>query len=567
MELTETGVTGRVKGNYKDAYEINLNFQNDPVSAQCDCPLEEEWCKHAVSVALTSIQNHLFERFWSQPYTEIEPCLALSDTHHYEGHYRFAIDWDLKPRNLSLKLWDRHQEEQVLKLEPILKAALAMQQAGTLELSTSAKRELKIIQFLYKQSEADPQTGWFHVPQKDLEPLMDLLSEVEELCYAKNDGRIYFETEPLNPLLSVNASMVGNVLIALHWIKKSSPEDVFPLEEIHLFGREIKWGFYNNRIYPLTTTLRNLPNTLTRSTFYDIRDADGGKFVFEELPQIRKHVEVEQSQMIDKATLEQEPPKRVLILRRLDATTLRAELVFAYDEARIPYSKGNEAPYVTVTDAEADTIYWLKRDRKGEEKAFQTLLKLHLQPVQTNHFSAEGDDAIDFYNLDRAQLERDGWVFETEDDFSDLALAPYPLRMVGKLDFASESVDQFTLAIACGVGKQTIDLDTVQGFFVQGKKYIMIEGQGYVEIPLTAILQFNKTINSFDKETLDQDLYLIKTYQAGLITDLIEQGVDLEMSERFRRFWDLVASFRGAGAGGYSVGSACGLAALPKARV
>ncbi len=543
VELTDSGAFGKVKGNFKDAYDIQLIFGDTKVSAVCDCPLEEEWCKHAVAVGLTAIQKHLYETFWDIPAPEEETCPPLSETKDYEGSYRFFLGLDVRPKCISLKIEDRRKEEAIHKLEPLLKAVLALQQAGSLDLNPTEKRELKVIQFLYKQAEAEPQAGWFHVQLKNQEALLGMLADLEELCNAKTNALIRFETEPLHLVLSVNASLVGNVLVAFHWHKKTPPEDIYPLEEIHLFGRDIPWGFYNNRFYPISTTLRNLPNYLTRSTFFDIRDADGGKFVFEELPKIRKLVEVEQAQIIDKATLEQEPPKKILTLRRLDETTIRAELEFSYDETRVPYSKGHEAPYVTITNKEEDSIYWLKRDKKAEEQAHKTLLKMHLQPLQTNHFSTEGDDAIDFYNLDKPQLEENGWTFESEDDLSNFKTASHPLKIKAEIDFTSDSVDQFTLKISCIVGEKTLDLDTVQTFLMQGKKYIHLEGSGFVEVPLAAILQFTKTLNSFDKETIAQDSYLIKTYQAGLIAELDEQGVILEMRPPFQKFWNLVTSF------------------------
>ncbi len=545
VELTETGVLGKVKGNYQDAYRIDLTFEPDSVKASCDCPLEEEWCKHAVAVGLTAIREQLYPQFFKAPVSPVETCPPLEDTADCQGNYRFAMSWSAKPRCLSFKLWDRRKQEPVAQLEPLLKAALALQQAGALDLNPVEKRELKLIQFLYKQADAEPAKGWFHLQGKDFEELFPMLADLEELCLESNSHRIRFETEPLHLVLSVNASLVGNVLIALHWHIRQAGEtvDILPLEEVHLFGRDVPWGFCQDRIYPLSTTTRNLPGNLVRSTFYDMRDADGGKFLFEELPNIRKHVEVEQAQIIDKATLEQEPPKRVVTLKRIDEMTIRAELSFAYDTERVPFSKGHEAPYVTVINKEEDSIYWLKRDKKLEEKSYKTLCQTHLEHLQSNHFSAEGDDAIDFYSVDRPQLEADGWVFEMEDDLSDLGTAPYPLRVIGKLDFTEESVDQFVLTIAAGIGEDRLDLDDVQSFLVQGKKYIMVDGQGYVEIPLAAILGFTKTLNSFDKEVLSDDSYLIKTYQAGLITELIEQGVDLDMSPRFQKFWNLVTSF------------------------
>ena len=51
----------KVKGNFQDHYNTDLIFKKNKVEARCNCPLKEEWCKHAVAVALNAIDEHAYE--------------------------------------------------------------------------------------------------------------------------------------------------------------------------------------------------------------------------------------------------------------------------------------------------------------------------------------------------------------------------------------------------------------------------------------------------------------------------------------------------------------------------
>ena len=52
---------GKVKGNFQEAYSTDLIFKKNKVEARCNCPLKEEWCKHAVAVAIKAINDHAYE--------------------------------------------------------------------------------------------------------------------------------------------------------------------------------------------------------------------------------------------------------------------------------------------------------------------------------------------------------------------------------------------------------------------------------------------------------------------------------------------------------------------------
>ena len=52
---------GKVKGNFQEYYNTDLIFKKNKVEARCNCPLKEEWCKHAVAVGLKAIDEHAYE--------------------------------------------------------------------------------------------------------------------------------------------------------------------------------------------------------------------------------------------------------------------------------------------------------------------------------------------------------------------------------------------------------------------------------------------------------------------------------------------------------------------------
>ena len=52
IEQKLAGIEAKVKGNFKDHYDVSLSFTKSGVKAQCSCPLKEEWCKHSIAVGI-----------------------------------------------------------------------------------------------------------------------------------------------------------------------------------------------------------------------------------------------------------------------------------------------------------------------------------------------------------------------------------------------------------------------------------------------------------------------------------------------------------------------------------
>jgi superfamily II DNA or RNA helicase len=528
--LTDTGVTAKVKGNYQDHYTVNLHFQPQTVQADCSCPLSEEWCKHAVSVALCAIDQHLWEAFWKLPPNVPAP------PENPAGNYRIGVQAKA-PRFICLRFTERTTQKVVSQLEPVLRAAVAL---GADTFNETERRELALMQLALKEGQG-AKDGWFSI--KDVEAVLKLLPQHPDLITANGDP-LQVSAETLTLKMGLNVSMAGNVLISLFW---ESSSDSFPLEDVAVFSKEVPWGLRKHTLYPLSIKLRDVPGHLTRSSFTDIRDADGGRFMYEELPRLRKILPIDQAEIIDQLHLDRKPPVKVLTVEKTEPQGVRASLDFSYDGVQVAYTRTPpDTPYVMVIRKAEEVLYWVKRDVKAEKAAYQQLIDGKLEPMQTNFLSAEGDDAIDVVNHLLPSLGED-WQVQTEGDFSDLKAAEDPLKIVADLRFQGEPErpgDTFFMKIFARVGTHTLDLDTVQAALMQGKKYFWLDPVGYVEVPLAAVLQFGKTLGDFDADPLEGDVYAVNTYKAGLLAELQEQGVQFDLSPVFETFWQQITAFQ-----------------------
>ncbi len=89
----------KVKGNFQDSYKTDLIFKKNAIEARCDCPLKEEWCKHAVAVGIKAIDEHAYEDFLETKY-KIEPHFDDEDTALTtppKGNYIFHFNPKRKP--------------------------------------------------------------------------------------------------------------------------------------------------------------------------------------------------------------------------------------------------------------------------------------------------------------------------------------------------------------------------------------------------------------------------------------------------------------------------------------
>jgi SNF2 family DNA or RNA helicase len=842
VELVEEGIRGAVKGNFRDEYKTLLRFSEEAVTADCDCPFPDEWCKHAVAVALIGISQGLWQKYWGieDQYNEEE-----EENVEYQGNYKVLFNEKSRPKTVSIKVIERKTGKPVTQLEQILRGVIEAQKQNAIELNEKEKVELYLLTLLHRHGQFDKNRQHYYILYRQFDELIPCLANLEEVRHAVNNKKIRVETNPLRLILNVNLSMVGNVLVALHW-KRTNPDDIIPYEEIRLFAKKIQWGLYKNVFFPIQTTVGELPYFLSKSSFLDIRGGDGGKFIFEQLPkfkaELQGEMEIEESELIQNARLEKKAPKETLVIEKPDENTLRVAIEFDYDGVRVPYSDSSkESPYVCVVkgapppkqysieefreqeaakrkagieagiidpskeerkkvkvirvkvldknkigvkgkrihpkqanqkdkqkdivlqnekqipaEAEVTTpleqepivklneddfedyfevldsgdeativselpeeaiiveeapeisqdlepfkldenskkeipektkaqppeppkkttkttetdfmdsfvdslvgpvtpvnilsqdmvkkkdtskqkkhsvmeemdlvdklfldqekkvsksqnlseslekdvassevdkepevaekpkrkrgrppkkakkdadsieetiqsgeeehkepevqqvnvgepkdVYWIKRDLELERRTYKRLLEYKLIPMQTNKLEARGDLVIDFVGNYLNDLIEE-WQVEYPEEITRIRISPHPFRFKIYIDFDEDDQDTFLLTVACAIGNKELDLDLVEEQMKEGRKYVYAPGEGYAEIPLAEMLQLTKTLNSFDANKLSESKYRVQTFKVGLIGELIDQNVELIMSQSFQKFWDLISSF------------------------
>ena len=261
-----------------------------------------------------------------------------------------------------------------------------------------------------------------------------------------------------------------------------------------------------------------LPQNLIKSTFTDLKDSEGGKFIYEELPKLREVMDVEIAENISKLMLEERPPLNIVTLGIDYDQSLKATLEFEYDGVKVPFSKTAEkTPYITIKKPGEDLVYWIKRNYQHEVEAYHMLLACKFVPMQTNNLALEKENAIDFYNYYIKQAG-DGWRFEEKDDMNFFKLMEDPFRLCAKIDFSEDASDSFDITLYGQVGEEIISFSDIYDTIQSGEKYSRIRSLGFVEFPAQNIYAMMRAFNSFDVYRNADDKFTVKTYRAGLIT-------------------------------------------------
>lgn len=538
----------KVKGNYQDFYITDLIFKKNKVEARCNCPLKEEWCKHSVAVALKAIKTGAFDN-WNLEKNDIAPDLSdvvAPEIKNPQGNYIFHFNPKRRQNFFSILVRDRSTNKIVRSLESILRGLIEVQKVNPdFSLNNAQKAELAIFQTLLKISKQDKKAGWYDIPITKFAPVFPQMADLEEVLDEKTKERIMFTNNMWSLNLDVSTTNVNggtNIVLELFWTRPDKDEH-YPFEEINYFSRQIKWGRYRNIIFPINVAMNELPQSIIKSTFTDLKDADGGKFVYEELPNLQEIMPVTIAENISKLLLEHKAPINVVTLGIDYDQSLKASLEFDYSGVRVPYSKSNDkSPYLSVKDESNDLVYWIKRDYNHEQLAYNMLLACKFVPMQTNNLALEKENAIDFYNY-YIQQAGEGWKFEEHDDMNFFKLVSEPFKMCAKIDFSEESVDSMEIQIYGQVGEEIINFDDIYETIQSGEKYARVRSLGFVEYPAQNIYQIMRSFNSFDAYRNDDNTFLVKTYRVGLITELQNQGFELVMSEKFRKFWEQISTF------------------------
>lgn len=538
---------GKVKGNFQDHYNTDLIFKKNKVEARCNCPLKEEWCKHAVAVALKAIDEHAYEDWLETKFgMEFEfPDENTALQEDPQGSYIFHFNPKRKANFFSILVRSRENGKIVRQIEPILKAVIeAQKQDENFELNNSQKVELLIFQQLLKISRQDKKAGWYDIPIAKFGPMFSLLAKADEVLDEKTKDRLKFTDEEWKLVLYVNTSnTAGTLLLSLEWQRPDSA-DVYPFEEVRYFSRHLKWGRYKNIIFPTNIAIQNVPQNIIKASFTDLKDSEGGKFIYEDLPKLQQVMDVVVDEKISKLMLEQRPPINVVTMGIDYDQSLKASLDFEYDGVRVPYSKSSndKVQYITVKKPDEDLIYWVKRNLKHENEAYAMLLACKFVPMQTNNLALEKENAIDFYNYYLKQAG-EGWKFEEKDDMSFFKLMENPFKLCAKIDFSDEQPDSFDISIYGQAGDEIIDFDEIYDTIQSGEKYARIRSLGFVEYPAQNIYSMMRSFNSFDVYRNPDNRFTVKTYRAGLINELKNLNVELILSDRFKTFWEQMSTF------------------------
>ena len=537
----------KVKGNFQDHYNTDLIFKKNKVEARCNCPLKDEWCKHAVAVALKAIDSHAYED-WLETKFGMQfdfPDENTALTTEPQGNYIFHFNPKRKANFFSILVKSRETERIVRQIEPILRGIIEAQKNDkNFVLNESQKIELLIFQQLLKVARQDKRAGWYDIPITKFGPLFSLLSKADEVLDEKTKDRLKFTDKEWKLILNVNLSQTaGNLLLSLEWERPDS-DDVYPFEEVRYFSRHLKWGRYKNIIFPTSVAVQSIPQNISKSSFTDLKDAECGKFIYEDLPKLKEVMDVNVDEKISKLMLEKRPPINVVTLGIDYDQSLKASLDFEYDGVRVPFSKttSEKVPYITVKKPDEDMIYWIKRDVKHENEAYAMLLACKFVPMQTNNLALEKENAIDFYNYYLKQAG-EGWKFEEKDDMSFFKLIESPFKLCAKIDFSDEQPDSFDVNIYGQAGEEIINFDDIYDTVQGDEKYARIRSLGFVEYPVQSIYAMMKTFNSFDVYRNEDNRFTVKTYRAGLINELKNLGLELILSDRFKEFWEQMSTF------------------------
>lgn len=537
---------GKVKGNFQDHYNTDLIFKKNKVEARCNCPLKEQWCKHAVAVALKAIDEHAYED-WLETKFGLEfdfPDENTALTEVPQGNYIFHFNSKRKANFFSILVRSRDTGKVVRQIEPILRALIeAQRQDKTFELNNSQKVEVAIFQQLLTVSRQDKKAGWYDIPITKFGPMFTLLSKADEVLDEKTKDRLKFTDEEWKLTLNVNTGAQGTILLSLEW-KRPDKDDAYPLEEVRYFSRHLKWGRYKNIIFPTNIAMNSLPQNLLKSSFTDLKDADGGKFIYEELPKLQEIMDVHIADNISKLMLEERPPLNIVTLGIDYDQSLKASLEFDYDGVIVPYSKqtAEKAPYIIIKKQGEDLVYWIKRNIRHEQESYAMLLACKFVPMQTNNLALEKENAIDFYNYYIKQAG-DGWKFVEKDDMNFFKLLEEPFKLCAKIDFSEESQDSFEIFLYGQVGDEQISFDEIYETIQSGEKYNRIRSLGFVEYPAQNIYTMMRAFNSFDVFRNPDNKFIVKTYRAGLINELKNLDVELVLSEAFENFWKQMSTF------------------------
>ena len=122
-------------------------------------------------------------------------------------------------------------------------------------------------------------------------------------------------------------------------------------------------------------------------------------------------------------------------------------------------------------------------------------------------------------------------------------LAPKPFELCASLDFCEESKDSFVIELYGKIDDEIIPFNELYELVLDNNKYYKAHSKGFVELPSQEIFSLMKSFNTIDVYRNDENKYVVKTYRAGIVSEMQNLKMTLKMSRKFSKFWKQISTF------------------------
>ena len=127
--------------------------------------------------------------------------------------------------------------------------------------------------------------------------------------------------------------------------------------------------------------------------------------------------------------------------------------------------------------------------------------------------------------------------FIEKDDLSFYKLNQKGLKLIADIDFSDDGTDKFNIELKGQADDKEVDFEKIIDLTYEGAKYYNVPSGGQVSIPTEDVLSLLKSFNTYDVYKNDEDKYVVKTYRAGVVSEMEKMGITLKMSRNFSKFW------------------------------
>ena len=117
------------------------------------------------------------------------------------------------------------------------------------------------------------------------------------------------------------------------------------------------------------------------------------------------------------------------------------------------------------------------------------------------------------------------------------------LTLCADIDFAPDTTDKFEIEMYAEAEGERIEFEKIQDLVYDGQRYYQSTGKGQSLIPVDNVFTLLKSFNTYDVYKNDEDKYIVKTYRAGVVSEMENMNVKMKMSRKFSKFWKEISTF------------------------